>query len=91
MNRPTRLPNVTIFTLPYCPDCRDLRRHLTARSVPFTDVNVATTLGGVDEMLRVSGGKRSAPTVRIGNTGLVDPDFNALDAALRAAGYPIGG
>ncbi len=90
MSRPSSiLPPVTLFTLPYCPDCRDLRRYLTEQAVPFTDVDVATALGGVDEMLRVNGGRRSAPTVRIGSQALVDPDRAVLTSALRAAGYSV--
>ncbi len=86
---PSILPPVTLFTLPYCPDCRDLRRYLTERSVPFTDIDVATKLGGVDEMLRANGGRRSAPTVRIGSNTLVDPDKSELAGALREAGYSV--
>jgi mycoredoxin len=77
---------VTLFTLPYCPDCRDLRRHLTGHSVPFTEIDVVNQRGAVEEMLRLNGGKRSAPTVRIGKDVLVDPDLKTLDAALLAAG-----
>jgi len=76
-------PDVTLYTLPYCPDCRDIRRYLTERAVPFTEVNLVRTPGAVIEMLKLNGGRRSAPTVQIGHQVLVDPAPGQIDAALK--------
>jgi mycoredoxin len=75
--------DVILYTLPYCPDCRDMRRFLTERGVYFQEVDLARTPGAVDAMLKVNGGKRSAPTVCIGKRVLVDPARDDVDAALR--------
>jgi glutaredoxin len=79
--------DVVLYTLPYCPDCRAVRETLQARSVPYQEIDVARTPGAVEQMLRLSAGKRSAPTLTIGNRVLVDPDSTTLIAALREAGF----
>jgi mycoredoxin len=78
-------PDVVLYTLPYCPDCRDLRRLLNARQVRFTEVDLARTPGAVESMLKINGGRRSAPTVRIGTHVLVDPAAGEIDAALQTS------
>jgi mycoredoxin len=74
--------DVVLYTLPYCPDCRDVRRYLTEHGVPFTEVDLARTPGAVEDMLRINGNRRSAPTVQIRGKVLVDPDLERLAAAL---------
>ncbi len=64
---------VIVYTLPYCPDCRALKQLLDTRGVRYQEINLAATPGAVDRMLRLSDGKRSAPTVQIGKQVLVDP------------------
>jgi mycoredoxin len=76
-------PGVVLYTLPYCPDCRDLRRLLNERHVTFTEVDLARTPGAVESMLKINGGRRSAPTVRIGAQVLVDPVAAEVDAVLQ--------
>ncbi|HMA32964.1 MAG TPA: glutaredoxin family protein [Chloroflexia bacterium] len=75
--------DVTLYTLPYCPDCRDMRRHLTERNVVFQEIDLARTPGAVVDMLKLNGGRRSTPTIRIGAQVLVDPELAQLDAALK--------
>jgi glutaredoxin len=77
---------VVVYTLPYCPDCRALKDLLTTRGVRYHEVDLAAMPGAVDQMLRLSDGKRSAPTVQIGRLVLVDPDPDALVDLLRRAG-----
>jgi mycoredoxin len=76
-------PDAVLYTLPYCPDCRDLRRLLNERHVTFTEVDLAGTPGAVESMLKINGGRRSAPTVRIGAQVLVDPVAAEVDAVLQ--------
>lgn len=75
--------DVVLYTLPYCPDCRDLRNFLNARHVPFKEVDLANSPGAVVDMLKLNGGRRSAPTVRIGQQVFVDPEHAHLEKALR--------
>lgn len=77
---------VIVYTLPYCPDCRALKQMLDTRGVRYQEINLAATPGAVDRMLRLSDGKRSAPTVQIGKQVLVDPDLDSLVASLHRSG-----
>ncbi len=83
MSHASGAPEVVLYTLPYCPDCRDLRRLLNERQVSFTEVDLARTPGAVESMLKINGGRRSAPTVRIGTQVLVDPAAGEIDAVLQ--------
>jgi mycoredoxin len=73
---------VTLYTLPYCPDCRAVRNELESHGVVFHEINVAQVPGAVQEMLSLNGGKRSAPTIRIGDHVLIDPDSQTLNNTL---------
>lgn len=77
---------VTLYTLPYCPDCRALKQQLEGHGIAYHEVNVAEVAGAVQTMLTLTGGKRSAPTVQIGSQVLIDPEPAALDALLRTVG-----
>ncbi len=52
--------NVTVYSAPWCPDCREAKRFLTAHDIPFTDIDVETTPGAADEIVRRTG-KRAIP------------------------------
>ena len=77
---------ITVYTLPYCRHCVSLMTELTERGLAYQEVDVTQTPGGVEQMMQLNGGKRAAPTVRVGHQVLVGPEPEELDAALRAAG-----
>ncbi len=77
---------VIVYTLPYCPDCRAIKQLLDSRGVRYQEINLAASPGAVDRMLRLSDGKRSAPTVQIGKQVLVDPVPDDLVALLHKSG-----
>jgi mycoredoxin len=78
--------SVIVYTLPYCPDCRAVKALLDTRGVRYYEIDLAAMPGAVDQMLRLSDGKRSAPTVQIGQQVLVDPAPDALVDSLRRSG-----
>jgi glutaredoxin len=51
---------LTVYSSPWCPDCREAKRFLDQHKIPYTDVNVETTPGAVDEVVRQTG-KRAIP------------------------------
>ena len=57
---------ITLYTLPYCPDCRAVRNHLRSRGVPYDEIDVAVTPGAVQAMVDLADGKRSTPTLQVG-------------------------
>jgi len=51
---------VTVYSAPWCPDCRIAKRFLTEHNVPFTDVDIESTPGAAEEVVRRTG-KRAIP------------------------------
>lgn len=52
--------NVTVYSAPWCPDCRVAKRFLTEHNIPFTDVNIEATPGAAEEIVKRTG-KRAIP------------------------------
>jgi len=52
--------NVTVYSSPYCADCREAKRFLVGHNVPFTEIDVTSTPGAAEEIVRHTG-KRAIP------------------------------
>ena len=52
--------NLTVYSAPWCPDCRTAKRFLTKHNVPFTEVDIESTPGAADEVVKHTG-KRAIP------------------------------
>jgi mycoredoxin len=51
---------ITVYSAPWCPDCREAKRFLEHNNLPFTDINIETTPGAAEEVMRQTG-KRAIP------------------------------
>ena len=51
---------LTVYSAYWCPDCRIAKRFLTEHQIPFTDIDIETTPGAAEEVIR-STGKRAIP------------------------------
>ncbi len=51
---------LTVYSAPWCPDCREAKRFLDRYKIPYSDVNIETTPGAADEVVRQTG-KRAIP------------------------------
>jgi glutaredoxin len=49
-----------VYSAPWCGDCRVAKRFLDKHQIAYTEVNIETTPGAADEVLRNTG-KRSIP------------------------------
>ncbi|HSY14258.1 MAG TPA: glutaredoxin domain-containing protein [Verrucomicrobiae bacterium] len=49
-----------VYTACWCPDCRTAKRFLQQNNIPFTEVDIETTPGAADEVVRRTG-KRAIP------------------------------
>lgn len=47
--------NVTIYSTPTCPYCRQVKEYLTEKGVAFTDYNVASDTEARNQMVQKSG------------------------------------
>jgi glutaredoxin len=51
---------LTVYSAPWCHDCREAKRWLAKHNIPFTDINIEAVPGAADEVIRQTG-KRAIP------------------------------
>jgi len=51
---------LTVYSAPWCGDCREAKRWLARHNIAFTEINIEETPGAVDEVVRRTG-KRAIP------------------------------
>ena len=49
-----------VYSAAGCPDCREAKRFLAQHNVPYKDIDVATTPGAIDEIVKQTG-RRAIP------------------------------
>lgn len=52
--------NLTVYSAPWCGDCREAKRFLAKHNIPFTEIDIESTPGAADEVIRQTG-KRAIP------------------------------
>jgi len=52
--------DLTVYSAQWCPDCREAKRFLAKHNIPYTEVDVQSTPGAVDEVVKNTG-KRAIP------------------------------
>ncbi len=52
--------NITVYSAPWCPDCREAKRFLDRYKIPYTEINIETTAGAAEEVVKQTG-KRAIP------------------------------
>ena len=52
--------DLTVYSAAWCPDCREAKRFLAKHNVPFKDIDITTTPGAADEIVKQTG-KRAIP------------------------------
>jgi glutaredoxin len=51
---------LTVYSAASCPDCREAKRFLAKNNIPYKDIDVETTPGALDEIVKRTG-KRAIP------------------------------
>ena len=51
---------LTVYPAGWCRDCREAKRFLTKHNIPFTEIDIESTPGASDEVIR-NVGKRAIP------------------------------
>ena len=77
------MPQVTLYTKPYCPFCTMAKRLLESKGQEYEEINLSQHPERTDEMIERSGGKMSVPEIFI--SGKLIGGFDDL-AALETAG-----
>jgi mycoredoxin len=51
---------LTVYSAQWCPECREAKRFLAKHNVPYKDIDIESTPGAADEVIRHTG-KRAIP------------------------------
>lgn len=82
------MPVVTVYTVPNCSSCAEIKRFLTAQQVSYTEKNVRDDPAALEEM-QARANVRIAPVTVIGDQvfyGTFEDQRPQLEAALRDNG-----
>jgi mycoredoxin len=59
--------HLLIYSASWCPDCRVAKRFLEQHNIPFQEINIESTPGAAEEVIRQTG-KRAIPQFVINGT-----------------------
>jgi glutaredoxin len=76
---------VRIYTAAWCGYCKKAKAHLTAKGVPYDEVDVEVSDRGRSEFAQLGG--RGVPVILVGNQRMDGFDAGGLDAMLAVAGW----
>jgi mycoredoxin len=72
---------ITMYSTGWCPDCRRAKAFLRERSVEFREVNIETDPQAEEIVLRENNGRRTVPTLKVGDRYFACSPFNAHQLA----------
>lgn len=79
---------ITVFSVPKCDACDLVRHRLNTHQLPFTEKNVQDDVKAQEELKAATGGV-TVPSILIGTKSLSGYNGEAMDAALKEAGYTL--
>ena len=54
---------VKIYTKPGCPYCAAAKEHYAKKGIPFKEIDVYSTPGAKEDVVRISGGRSIVPVI----------------------------
>jgi glutaredoxin len=66
-------PELVVYWRPGCPYSRSLRKALRRAGIAATEIDIWSDPAAAAEVRRATGGDETVPTVRLGDTVLVNP------------------
>lgn len=76
------MPNIIVYSGPFCPYCVRAKNLLTKKGVSFEEIDVSSNPQIRDEMIEKSNGRRTIPQIFINNQHIGGfDDLYALDMA----------
>ena len=76
---------VTMYTTTWCGYCRNTKRYLDRKGVPYREIDIEEHPEYGDRIEELTGGYRIVPTLEIGGKLMVNPSRQEIDAALASA------
>jgi len=68
---------ITMYSSPWCPDCRRAKSFMKERGVDFREVNIEEDDAAAELVIKANNGKRKVPTLEIGGRYFACSPFNA--------------
>jgi glutaredoxin len=75
------METLTMYTAPWCPDCRRAKTFLKERGVEFHEVNIEEDPSVEEIVIKVNDGRRKIPTLEIGGRYFACSPFDAEQLA----------
>jgi glutaredoxin len=75
------METLTMYTTPWCPDCRRAKTFLRERGVEFREVNIEKDPSAEEVVLKANDGRRKVPTMEIGGRYFACSPFDAEELA----------
>lgn len=72
---------LTVYTTPWCPDCRRAKTFLRERGVEFREVDIEKDPSAEEVVLKANDGRRKVPTMEIGGRYFACSPFDAEELA----------
>jgi glutaredoxin len=72
---------LTMYSAPWCPDCRRAKLFLKERGVEFHEVNIEEDSSAEEIVIKANDGKRKIPTLEIGGRYFACSPFDAEQLA----------
>ncbi len=79
---------ITIYSIPWCSDCRRTKVFLKEHGVEFREVNIEEDASAEALVLKVNNGKRKVPTLEVGGRYFVCSPFDPYQLS-SALGIPL--
>lgn len=71
------MPAITMYSTGWCPDCRRVKNFLKERGLAFNEVNIEEDETGEEIVMLANHGKRTVPTLKVGDRFFSCSPFNA--------------
>jgi glutaredoxin len=75
------MDTLTMYTTPWCPDCRRAKTFLRERGVVFHEVDIEKDRSAEEVVLKANDGRRKVPTMEIGGRYFACSPFDAEELA----------
>jgi len=72
---------LTMYSAPWCPDCRRAKSFLKERGVQFREVNIEEDASAEQIVIKANDGRRKIPTLEIGGRYFSCSPFDAEQLA----------
>jgi len=72
---------LTVYSAPWCPDCRRVKLFLKERGVEFREVNIEQDPVAEELVIKANNGRRKIPTLEIGGRYFACSPFDAEELA----------